>query len=131
MNDLKDVGEPNLDDKLSPNKEAEYLDSDTQEINKRIVDFYDQTLKQRKDVMCIAVIVMLCFGALEITIFCNWMKWNVSDVDYFVIIVISPIASITAISITLLIGVFRGFRKKDIFDTANVSGKTISPILNA
>ncbi len=125
MNDLDNVGEQDLDSKLSSEKESGYLQSDTREINKRIVSFYDQTINQRKYVMCIAVVVMLCLGVLEITILCNWMKWNVSDVDYFVVIAVSPIVSITAISITLLIGVYHGLNKSQTDAFAGLLGKIV------
>ena len=64
--------------------------------------------------LCLAVVVVLAAGFLEWLILFKLSNGQFKDNDAFLFLAISPIASITAITIFVLIGVFQGFRDKDM-----------------
>jgi len=65
-----------------------------------------QYIHLRKWAFWMAVSVIIVFGLLEIYIFCNVSKFT-SFGDSFVFLAIAPIASITFIVVSVMIGVFK------------------------
>jgi len=122
MNDLKE-----LQDRVPPAKasqEKKLLSATGERINEKIVELTDQKIKQRDYALKIAVFV-IALNAL--ILFCCFFLYieipGIRRADYSVAIIVAPILSITAITIAFMIGVFKGFNKKEVDGAVDVTEK--------
>jgi len=109
-----------------PNQEEISLNVYADRINEKYVELYAQTISQRKYAMWIAVIVITFLLTLAaLMLFCDHEVIPDKDLMHLPLIIIAPIISAATITIAILIGVFKGFRNKEINDAGDLSGKVI------
>ena len=73
-----------------------------------------------------SLVVMVGLAWLEWIILCYTISPNFEPNDLFFLWAVSPVAAVTAIMITLLIGVFRGFHGRDLDGLGNPLTKVLS-----
>ena len=117
MSDLSDVGgdtPQNGGGRSGELEDASLRQSHHDRLAKAIADMEAQRWWFRATVGAVALIVIVAAGALEWIVVKHILS-PCSDIDDLLFVwAVSPIASITLIVIFLLIGVFRGFRERDL-----------------
>ena len=91
--------------------ESAYIHPALAELGKEIVKAEKQKIKLRKDGFVLAISVIVLTIIMEIVILSCFLIEEKTSIH--VAIVVAPIIAFTAITIAVLVGVFRGFSKDD------------------
>ena len=95
-------------------KEVQALGSHEEDLAKVLVRMEKQKLLLRWGTSAVGLLVLVAAGVLEWLVLRHIMDPHSKTGDLFVVLAVSPIAAITLIVIFALIGVFRGYRGKDM-----------------
>ena len=120
--DLEEVLEQAYDKLAKAGSEMERISAED-DFNRNFVRLEKQKFWLRWTVCVVALLVVIGLSFLEWRILCYLMFSFGEPSDLFVVLAVSPIAAVTAITIALLIGVFRGFRGNEMDGTANTASK--------
>ena len=114
MSKLSDIKEnERVETGQESSNENEFFGKPTELDNVR-VDVEKQRIRMRKNAFILALSTLSALAILEIYFLNCIISSNGEPSGYLVALAISPIVSATLIVITVLVGVFRGFRDRDI-----------------